>query len=341
MTDRFASLPEASLRRLRPAPHPEWVAPMLAALTDRRFSDAGWLYERKLDGQRCLAFRHGPDVRLLSRSRRSLIGTYPEIADALAGQQVDDLVVDGEVVALDRGRTSFSLLQQRMGIDDAQRARRSPVAVAYYVFDLLHLDGQDTTALPVRHRKALLRRTLRWTGPLHFTPHRNAAGEAFFESACARGWEGLIAKRADAPYVPRRSDAWLKFKCAAGQEVVVGGFTEPAGSRAGFGALLVGYYDGHDLVYAGKVGTGYSTAVLRDLRRRLDELEIARSPFSRGRVEERRPHWVRPELVAQVAFTEWTNDGKLRHPRFEGLRDDKRPRDVRRECAEDGRRGTA
>lgn len=331
MTEPLASLSAAARHRLRPAPHPDWVAPMLATLTDRRFSDARWLYERKLDGQRCLAFRHGAEVRLLSRSRRSLARTYPEIAESLAEQPADDLVVDGEVVAFDGGRTSFSLLQQRMGIDDPERARRSPVPVVYYVFDLLHLDGQDTTGLALRDRKALLRRVLRPGGPVRFTLHRNATGEAYFATACARGWEGLIAKRADAPYVSRRSDAWLKFKCAASQEMVVGGFTDPGGTRAGFGALLVGYYDGRDLVYAGKVGTGYTTAVLRDLRRRLGDLEAGRSPFTRGRVDERRPHWVRPELVAQVAFTEWTTDGKLRHPRFEGLRHDKRPEDVHRE----------
>ncbi|MGH9089711.1 MAG: non-homologous end-joining DNA ligase, partial [Acidimicrobiales bacterium] len=331
MTDRFASLAKGPRRRLRPAPHPAWVAPMFATLTDRRFSDQGWLYERKLDGQRCLVFRHGPDVRLLSRRQHDLSATYPEVADAFAAQEADDLVVDGEVVAFHGGHTSFARLQQRMGNNDAARARRSPVAVVFYAFDLLHLDGHDTTGLPLRDRKGLLRRTLRSVGPLRYTPHRNGTGTAYFAVACARGWEGLIAKRADAPYIGRRSDAWLKYKCAAGQEMVVGGYTDLAGSRVGFGALLVGYYDGDDLVYAGKVGTGYTTAVLLDLRRRLGERAVERSPFTRGRVEERRPHWVHPELVAQVAFTEWTTDGKLRHPRFEGLREDKAPREVRRE----------
>lgn len=314
---------------------------MLATLSDRCFSDPDWLFERKLDGQRCLAFRLGPAVRLRSRSRRDLSGTYPEVVDAVAAQQVDDLVVDGEVVAFDRGRASFSMLQQRMGIDDPARARRSPVHVCFYVFDLLHLDGCDTTGLALRDRKALLRRNLRWGGPLRLTPHRNGAGEAYFAAACARGWEGVIAKRASSIYVPRRSGAWRKFKCAAGQELVVGGFTEPTGSRRGFGALLVGYYEGSNLVYAGKVGTGYSTAVLRRLRRRLGELEVPTSPFARGRIEERAPHWVRPELVAEVAFTEWTGDGKLRHPSFRGLRDDKLAGEVRRERPAPGPRSLA
>jgi bifunctional non-homologous end joining protein LigD len=307
---------------------------MLATLTDKRFSDPAWIFERKLDGERCLAFRRGDEVRLLSRTRQRLGGTYPEIVDAIAAQESSaarDMVVDGEVVAFERGRTSFARLQQRLGITDPERARRSPVAVFYYVFDLLHLDGYDTTALAVRHRKALLREALTFGDGLRFTAHRNGAGESYLDVACARGWEGLIAKRADSPYVSRRSPDWLKLKCSASQELVIGGFTEPSGSRVGLGALLVGYHDGDDLVYAGKVGTGFSRHFLVDLRRRLDALEIERSPFTRGRVTERAVHWVRPELVAQVAFTEWTSDGKLRHPRFEGLRTDKPAAQVTRE----------
>jgi bifunctional non-homologous end joining protein LigD len=337
--DYFAQLGPDARRRLRRSAQPDWVAPMLATLTDRRFSDAGWLFERKLDGERCLAFRKGPEVRLLSRTRRQLGRTYPEIADALASQHADDFVVDGEIVAFEGRRTSFGRLQQRLGITDPQVARRSPVRVYYYVFDLLHLDGYDTTALGQRDRKSLLRQALKFTDPLRFTTHRNTNGEAYFAQACANGWEGVIAKRADAPYVSRRSGDWLKFKCSAGQEMVIGGFTEPAGSRVGLGALLVGYYDGADLVYAGKVGTGYSHATLRDLRRRLDRLETKRSQFRRGRIVERGVHWVHPELVGEVLFSEWTRDGKLRHPRFVGLRNDKRPREVVRERPAGARRG--
>jgi bifunctional non-homologous end joining protein LigD len=338
VTDRFASLPPDQRRRLRPAAPPDWVDPMLATLTDRRFSDPDWLFERKLDGERCLAFRHGKHLRLLSRTRRRLDRTYPEVADALAAQPAGDFVVDGEIVAFEHGRTSFGRLQQRIGITDPDRARRSPVAVVYYVFDLLHLDGHDTRRLPLRARKSLLRHALSFGArPLRYTPHRNAAGEASYAEACARGWEGVIAKRADAAYVGRRSTDWLKFTCVVGQEVVIGGFTDPAGSRVGLGALLVGYYDDGELVYAGKVGTGYSRSTLLDLRRRLDPLETDRSAFRGDRDAARRTaggagvHWVRPQLVAEVAFTEWTGDGKLRHPRFVGLRHDKPPGDVVRE----------
>jgi bifunctional non-homologous end joining protein LigD len=312
---------------------------MLATLTDRRFSDPGWLFERKLDGERCLAFRNGATVRLLSRTRQDLGRTYPEVVDAIAAQDCDDLVVDGEIVAFAGGDTSFSRLQQRLGISDPDEARRSPVPVFYYVFDLLHLDGHDTTALRLRDRKTLLRAAVTFAGPLRLTTHRNADGEAYLAAACRRGWEGLIAKKADAAYESRRSANWLKLKCSTSQEVVIGGFSDPAGSRIGLGALLVGYFDRGDLVYAGKVGTGYTRAVLADLRRRLDTRLVDHSPFTRGRVGERGVHWVRPELVAEVAFTEWTRDGKLRHPRFKGLRRDKPPRAVTRERPVGARHG--
>lgn len=335
--DVAAFVPVAERPRLRAAEQPAWVEPMLATLTDRRFSDPAWIFERKLDGIRCLAFRRGADVRLLSRKRQRLENTYPEVADALGAQAVDDFVVDGEMVAFEGDRTSFSLLQQRSGITDPARARRSPVAVVYYVFDLLHVAGYDTRALPLRTRKVLLRKTLRFTGPLRFTTHRNGEGAALFQAACARGWEGLIAKRADAPYLSSRSPNWLKLKCSQAQEFVVGGFTDPAGSRQGFGALLVGYYEGSELRYAGKVGTGFDDRTLESLHRHLRALEVDKPPFAGVRRWERGTHFVRPALVAQVAFTEWTRDGMLRQPRFEGIRTDKDPAEVSRERPIPGR----
>jgi bifunctional non-homologous end joining protein LigD len=301
---------------------------MLATLTDRRDFGDRWIFERKLDGVRVLAFREAGGVRLLSRTGRRLEATYPEVAAALAEQDVPEFAVDGEVVAMREGRTDFALLQQRMGLTDPRAVAASPVAVHYYVFDLLSLTGEDTTRLPLRDRKALLRRAIAFRDPLRFTPHRNHGGPELLADACGRGWEGLIAKRADSTYQQRRSRDWLKLKCSAGQEFVIGGFTDPAGARAGFGALLLGTYEpapgsgGHVLRYAGKVGTGFSASLLRALRARLDELARPRSPFS-GPVRERGAHWVAPELVAQIAFTEWTRDGMLRHPRFLGLRDDK------------------
>jgi bifunctional non-homologous end joining protein LigD len=328
----FADLPEQSQQLLRPGPQPEWIGPMLATLTHRRFSDPDWIFERKLDGERCLAYCSGRTVRLLSRNRQRLGGTYPEIVDLLQSGREHDVVIDGEVVAFEDGRTSFSRLQKRMGLTDPEAARRSGVAIFYYVFDLLHLDGYEVTRLPLRDRKALLRKAVRYRAPLRFTSHRNREGEAYFADACRSGWEGLIAKRAASPYASRRSPDWLKFRCSNQQELVVGGFTEPRGSRVGLGALLLGYYEDGKLVYAGKVGTGFDVATLLSLRQRLDELEQPRSPFaSTARIRESGVHWVKPVLVAEVAFTEWTTDGMLRHPRYLGLRRDKPARQVVRE----------
>ncbi|MCX2182117.1 non-homologous end-joining DNA ligase [Streptomyces sp. SKN60] len=318
--------------------------PMLATLSSRRDFDEEWIFERKLDGVRVLATRTRTEgePRLLSRSGKPLNSTYPEIAEALAAQDRRDFTVDGEMVALWHGRTDFARLQQRMQLTDPAAVRASRVRVTYYLFDLLRLDGHDTTRLPLRTRKRLLRDAFAFGPPLRFTPHRNryrsrdrsrdaSSNDSLLDQACGRGWEGLIAKRADAPYVHRRSTDWLKLKCSGGQEFVIAGFTEPAGRRVGFGALLLGYYQDGRLRYAGKVGTGYDTATLRGLRRRLDGLERQRSPFADAEVRGRAAHWVRPELVAQVAFTEWTAAGLLRHPRYLGLRDDKAARDVVRE----------
>lgn len=318
--------------RLRATPLPASVPAMLATLTDDRFSDPDWIFERKLDGVRCLARRDDRGrVRLLSRTERDMSRTYPEIADALAAQVGLELFVDGEVVALSGGRTSFERLQGRSGLSDPDAARASGIAVHYYVFDLMHVAGYDTRRLPVLGRKRLLKPLLPAGGPLRFTPHRRAAGEAAFQAACERGDEGVIAKRAAAPYVGGRSKDWLKFKCVRDQEFIIGGWTEPKGRRSGFGALLLGYFDGGTLVFAGKVGTGFDAATLERVRHALAGRELAHSPFGRGRVAARHTHWVRPEVVAQIGFAEWTRDGLLRHPRFLGLRTDKRPGDVVRE----------
>ena len=299
---------------------------MLAVLTKERFSDPGWLFERKLDGERCLAYRDGSDAGLWSRNRKPLGATYPEVVDALLAQASESFVVDGEVVAFEGSQTSFARLQQRMQLRSAEQARRSGVRVAYYLFDVLEVGGRDATTLPLRARKRLLREAIAYGDPLRYLSHRNGEGERFYAEACRRGWEGLIAKRADAPYRPgERSRDWLKFKCVNEQEFVIGGYTDPAGKRVGFGALLVGYNDdGGRLRYAGKVGTGYNDALLRDLGARLAALEQELPPFTAGGPLPRRGvHWVRPELVAEVGFTETTRDGKLRHPRFLGLRRDK------------------
>jgi DNA ligase D-like protein (predicted ligase) len=303
---------------------------MLATLTEKRFSDENWIFERKLDGVRAIASRDGETPKLWSRNQKPMNNAFPEIVEALAEQGGPRFVVDGEIVAFDGEQTSFAKLQPRIHLTDPKRARATGVEIFYYLFDLLYFDTFDATQLPLRQRKQLLKDAFDFRDPLRFSEHRNAEGEKFFEEACAKGWEGLIAKRADSTYRPGRSTDWLKFKCVKDQEFVIGGFTDPQGSRFGFGALLLGYYDGGKLRYAGKVGTGFDEATLRALTAKLTELEQDTSPFA-DPVPERRIHWVRPELVAQIGFSEWTGDGKLRHSRFEGLRDDKKPTDVARE----------
>ena len=324
MSAALDALAPEERRLIRRSPAPRHAALMKAVLTPERFSDPAWIFERKLDGVRCLAVRDGGPVRLLSRNDLSLNGRYPELAQALGMESCGAFAVDGEVVAFEGSRTSFARL--------AQRARR-PVPVFLYAFDLLWLEGHDVRQLPLRVRKRLLRSALSFKDGVRLTPHRNGSGEAMFEEACRKGWEGLIAKRADSPYVTTRSRDWLKFKCEQGQELVVAGYTQPHGSRIEFGALLLGYYADGELRYAGKVGTGFDQPMLRELGRRLRALRQPDPPFGNpAEVRERGVTWVRPELVAQLGFSEWTRDGRLRHPRFLGLRDDKSPREVVREA---------
>ena len=293
---------------------PTTAGAMKAVLTTERFSDPDWIFERKLDGIRCVAIRDGGAVRLLSRNDLSMNGRYPEIAEALDGQERTRFVVDGEVVAADG--TFAGLAEGRPRL--------------YYVFDVLWLDGEDVRDRPLRERKALLRDALRWDDPIRMTSYRVEAGEELFAQACAEGWEGVIAKRFDSPYTSKRSKDWLKFKCEQGQELVIGGFTAPRGSRTDLGALLVGVYDGDELRYAGKVGTGFNRATLRDLAERLEPLRREDSPFVDA-PRFRDATWVEPELVGQIGFAEWTSAGRLRHPRFQGLRFDKPASKVVRE----------
>jgi bifunctional non-homologous end joining protein LigD len=283
---------------------PEWIEPMAATLTQERFAGPDWIFERKYDGIRLLAFRHGTDIRLLSRNR--LPQNCPPVAAAIAALPVGDVVLDGELTWGKGG-------------------------IAYHVFDIPWLNGRDLAGLPLEERRSILDAL-----PLEKPLHRVAllTGAKPWEHACAEGWEGVIAKRLDSRYEHRRSPHWLKMKCELAQEFVIGGFTDPQGARAGLGALLLGYFEGDDFVFAGKVGTGLDTKLLLELRARLDALELPKPPFTKAVGLPRiRAHWVRPEIVAQVAFIEWTAHGKLRHGRFLHLRTDKAARDVVRETA--------
>jgi DNA ligase D-like protein (predicted ligase) len=316
---------------------PEWFEPELATLTRDRFSDPAWFYERKLDGERCLTFRDGDELRLMTRNRKIVSSTYPELVEAFMAQKADDFVLDGEVVAFSDGQTRFAQLQQRMQVARPSAELLRTVPVQYYLFDVLWADGTDLRRQPLRDRNQRLHQLLDFADPLRYTEHRVGDGVGFYAEACQSGWEGLIAKRADAPYVAGRTKDWLKFKCENNQEFVIGGYTDPRGSRIGFGALLLGVYDSDgQLVYAGKVGTGFNEQTLHRLYDELSKLEQDRSPFDRGSPRQAGVHWVKPRLVAQVGFSEWTTAGELRHPRFQGLRRDKSPADVIREVPQSG-----
>jgi len=282
---------------------PDWLEPMAATLTQDRFSGLEWVFERKFDGIRLLAYKSGSDVRLFSRNR--LPQDLPAVALAVGKLPVKEVILDGEVTW--DGRSG------------------------YHVFDILWLNGRSVTSLPLEDRRALLHE-LPFEPPLRRV--ELLEDEKPWERASREGWEGVIAKRRGSPYEHRRSKHWMKMKCEVSQELVVGGFTDPQGARVGLGALLVGYYEGNEFVFAGKIGTGFDTKLLLDLRKRFDAIELTKSPFTKARGLPRlRAHWVRPQIVVQVAFIEWTVHGKLRHPRLLGVRFDKDPRDVTRETS--------
>jgi len=265
---------------------PDWVTPMAATLTQDRFTGPEWVFERKFDGIRLLAFKDGRDVKLFSRNQ--LPQELPEVARAIAALPAENLILDGEM--------TWHTADRR-----------------FYVFDIMWLNGTDLRALPLERRREHLEK-LPLKPPLELVERIHVAHP--WEQACAEGWEGVIAKRLGSPYEPRRSPAWLKMKCEVMQTFVVGGFTDPQGARVGLGALLVGHFQGNDLLFAGKVGTGFDSKLLHDLRRRLDQLEVSSSPFTSGKGLPRHAHWVRPEIAVEVGFIEWTVHKKLRHPRL-------------------------
>jgi bifunctional non-homologous end joining protein LigD len=333
--DVFASLPEGVRQKLIRKPIPAWIEPMLATLSNQRvFPQEKWVFEPKLDGVRCLSFYDGKTLRLMSRNQKLMNNTYPELAEALSRQTAQSFIIDGEIVAFRDGVSSFQQLQQRLGLKNRQDALNSGIEVFYYLFDVLYLDGCDVTRLDTLSRKLLLRDAIHYVDPIRYSEHQMGDAESMLAEACSGGLEGLIAKRSMAKYVMGRSDAWLKLKCIRRQEMVIGGYTDPKGTRLGLGALLVGYYEGNQLRYAGKVGTGFNKDMLMDLLTRLQQIEAKKSPFSEESERGDDVHWVKPTMIAEIGFSEWTADGRLRHPRFEGLRDDKNPRDVVREVAQ-------
>jgi DNA ligase D-like protein (predicted ligase) len=296
---------------------PEFVTPMKAVLTAERPAGRDWVFERKLDGIRCLAVKDGGRTRLYSRNELSLDDRYPALVDALDADPADGFVIDGEAVTFVGGRDRFG------GGESGE--------LFLYVFDVLVADGRDVRSLPLEGRREVLDGALRWRDPLRITEQMTGDGAALLAQACDDGWEGLIAKRVGTPYVSTRSRDWLKLKCTRAQELVIGGFTAPRGSRTDLGALLVGHFEGDRLRYAGKVGTGFTRATLRELSEQLAPLVRETSPFEPEKGIPRLATWVEPGLVAQIAFMEWTPDGRLRHPSFLGMRFDKAAREVARE----------
>ncbi|MBA2780742.1 DNA ligase D [Billgrantia kenyensis] len=322
------SLPvPGSLDGARKARLPQEVKPQLATLTREVPAKGEWIHEIKLDGYRLLARIEKGKVRLITRNGKDWTRRFPEIARALEPLPVDSALLDGEVVAMGKdGVSRFGELQEALSSGRTSR-------LVYQLFDLPHLDGHDLSDVPLLERKhtlaALLQAAELPEDTIRYSDHLDAQGQAFHERACLMGLEGIICKRADSPYQQKRSRDWLKVKCVSHEEFVVGGYTEPGGSRSGFGSLLMGAYGKQGLIYAGRVGTGFSHRLLEQLGAILDELEVKRSPFHGSVPDSRAVHWVRPELVIEVEFTERTRDGRLRHPAFRGLREDRNPEEIR------------
>jgi DNA ligase D-like protein (predicted ligase) len=333
MAELLEQMSKQGQEKAKKASMPRWEQPMLARLTHDYFTDEDWIFERKLDGERVISYvEPGGDVRLMSRNQKHLNDQYPELELALDDLAPTGCILDGEVVALNAdGVSDFEALQPRMQASEREEALNSDVKVYYYLFDCLYADGHDITRCTLHERKKVLKAMIDYQDPLRLIQYRIADDLEYYREACRKGWEGLIAKDINSKYIHSRSSKWLKYKCIAQQEFVIGGFTDPHGERIGFGALLIGFYRQGELVYAGKVGTGFDDETLKDLRSRFDRIERKTSPYDQGEPPTSGAHFVTPELVCEVAFTEWTDNDKLRHPRYKGLRQDKGAQDVHKE----------
>ena len=325
-------LNKEALELIHKSAHPGFIPPMLATLTEEYFDDPEWIYERKLDGVRCLISIKNGIATLFSRNENDMSDSYYELPEILEKHKYADLIADGEIVAFEGKTTSFSKLQARIQLKDEKKLKNTKVKIYLYLFDILYYDGYSLEELPLKSRKKILKKVIYWDPTIRFTPHRNKTGKEFLKEACEKGWEGIIAKDGKGKYVHSRSKQWLKFKCSHGQELVIGGFTEPEGERVGFGAMLVGFYKDEKLHYAGKVGTGFDDAFLRKWRAEFDKIEQKESPFADFKDSKSgKNHWLEPKYVGQFGFTEWTRTNKLRHPRFLGMRTDKTPKEVLKE----------
>lgn len=333
----FSKLSANLIEKIKKIPEPSFLDPMLATLTKNYFSSKEWLYEEKFDGERCLVFKKNGVVNLLSRNNKNMNNIYPDLLDTLKKQSADNFIIDGEIITLNKhGVSDFELLQSRMNlrVNLHKLSEQKDITIIYRIFDLMYIDGYDIRKLPLYARKEILKNLLKYNKILVYTEHKLEHGLSYFKEACKLHWEGIIAKRINGEYVGVRSRDWLKFKCIMKQELVIAGYTDPKGSRSYFGALLVGYYEKNKLIYAGKVGTGYSEEILAMLGKKLEKIKIKTCPFSEFTEDNRllkNINWVKPIIVAEFEFAQWTNAGKLRVGRYKGLRDDKEAKDVVKE----------
>jgi bifunctional non-homologous end joining protein LigD len=322
---------------------PSAIRPMLATLVDKPFDNDEWLYEIKWDGYRAVSFLDGKSLRFVSRNQNDLTSAYPELHEIVSGVKARTAILDGEIVALDdEGRPSFSLMQQRTGVGEGGRRirrTRDDIPVVYYVFDLLYLDGYDLMQADLELRKQLLGSVVSSNDMIRYSDHYVGQGTALFEAAAQRGLEGIVAKRRSSCYFQKRSSEWLKIKVVKRQECVIGGYTDPRGARENFGSLVLGLFDDKArLIPVGQAGSGFTAQTHEQMWKRLHSLDTNRSPFF-GKIESDRPvHFVKPDLVAEIKFTEWTHEGqsgaiKMRAPVFQGLRLDKKATECKFEIA--------
>jgi len=325
----------AAIKGAEKAAMPRSIRPMLATLVDEPFNDSDWLYEVKWDGFRAVAYLEDSKVRLFSRNLNEMTGEFPEMQALATHFKADNAIIDGELAALDeQGRPSFSLMQQRSGMVEPgkRRTRDRGIKIVYYAFDLLYFDGYSLFRVDLQKRKELLEERLAASDLIRYSEHFDD-GLALYQAAKQRGLEGIVAKRRTGCYIQKRSREWLKMKITRRQECVIGGYTDPRGSRENFGSLVLGLYDDKGrLVHVGNAGTGFNDRSHADMWKKLQKLETDKSPFATKVEASRRTHWIKPELVAEIKFTEWTHEGqsgavKMRAPVFQGLRFDKSPRE--------------
>lgn len=313
--------------KLTPRPFPRKFSPQLATLVDEPPVGENWLHEIKFDGYRLLAVKKNNKTRLITRNNNDWTNKFKSIAEAVNKLVVKDAIIDGEIVVLDKNQKSdFQALQNSIKNNEAGE-------FIYYVFDLPYYDQYDLSHLPLRERKKYLHEIINSTkGKIRFSDHIPGSGKQVFENACKLTLEGIISKDANSEYTQKRSKTWLKIKCMKRQEFVIGGYTQPQGARKYFGALLLGTYNGKgDLVYNGNVGTGFTVETLKTLHTLLSKNKSAKNPFNSLPPRSGKVTWIKPVLVAEIEFTEWTKDNHLRHPSFKGLRSDKKPKSVIKE----------